>query len=442
MSNKKKVFIKTYGCQMNEYDSEKMMLDLEKNHYEQTSEIQEADMVLLNTCNIREKAADKVYSELGRIKRFKDHKTDLKIGVTGCVAQAESLEIFDRQPAVDFIIGPQSYHKLPDIISKLENGERNIIQTSFEASDKFNSISSLTGIIKPSAFVTIQEGCDKFCTFCVVPYTRGSEFSRSAKAIINEAKKLVSSGTKELTLLGQNVNAWHGEGFDGKEWGLGRLIRELADLPELYRIRYTTSHPLDMDDELINAHAEVDKLIPYLHLPIQSGSDKILHAMNRRHTALDYLRIIERLRSVREDVAMSGDFIVGFPGETDRDFADTINLITKVGYASAYSFKYSVRPGTPAADKSEQVLEHVKSERLLALQQLLDAQQYAFNKNCESMEFEVFVEQKVVNGGKLNARTPYMQSVYFEGSESLIGEIVQVKISDGRQNSLFAEIIR
>jgi len=358
------------------------------------------------------------------------------------VAQAEGAEITRRAPWVDIVVGPQTYHRLPDLVAKLDPVDRrHLIDTDFPPETKFDFLPEKIGKRGPAAFLSVQEGCDKFCSFCVVPYTRGSEFSRSAKAIINEAKKLISSGTKELTLLGQNVNAWHGEGLNGKEWGLGRLIRELADLPELYRIRYTTSHPLDMDDELINAHAEVDKLMPYLHLPIQSGSDKILHAMNRRHTASDYLRIIERLRSVRKDVAMSGDFIVGFPGETDRDFADTINLINKVGYASAYSFKYSARPGTPAADKSEQVLEHVKSERLLALQQLLDAQQYAFNKNCESMEFDVLVEQKGVKGGKLNARTPYMQSVYFEGSESLIGKIVRVKVLDGRQNSLFAEIV-
>ena len=432
---------------MNTYDSDRMKDSLLPLGYQESKDLQDADIIVINTCHIREKASEKVFSELGRLRKVKERAAEqqnrqVKIVVAGCVAQAEGEEITKRAPWVDIVVGPQTYHRLPDLVAKLDPVDRrHLIDTDFPPETKFDFLPEKIGKRGPTAFLSVQEGCDKFCSFCVVPYTRGSEFSRSAKAIINEAKKLISSGTKELTLLGQNVNAWHGEGLDGKEWGLGRLIRELADLPELYRIRYTTSHPLDMDDELINAHAEVDKLMPYLHLPIQSGSDKILHAMNRRHTASDYLRIIERLRSVREDVAMSGDFIVGFPGETDRDFADTINLINKVGYASAYSFKYSARPGTPAADKSEQVLEHIKSERLLALQQLLDAQQYAFNKNCESMEFEVLVEQKGVKGGKLNARTPYMQSVYFEGSESLIGKIVRVKVLDGRQNSLFAEII-
>ena len=432
---------------MNIYDSDRMRDSLSPLGYQESKDLQDADIIVINTCHIREKAAEKVFSELGRLRKVKERAAEqqnrlVKIVVAGCVAQAEGEEITKRAPWVDIVVGPQTYHRLPDLVAKLDPVDRrHLIDTDFPPETKFDFLPEKIGKRGPTAFLSVQEGCDKFCSFCVVPYTRGSEFSRSAKAIINEAKKLISSGTKEITLLGQNVNAWHGEGLGGKEWGLGRLIRELADLPELYRIRYTTSHPLDMDDELINAHAEVDKLIPYLHLPIQSGSDKILHAMNRRHTASDYLRIIERLRSVREDVAMSGDFIVGFPGETDRDFADTINLINKVGYASAYSFKYSARPGTPAAEKSEQVLEHVKSERLLALQQLLDAQQYAFNKNCESMEFDVLVEQKGVKGGKLNARTPYMQSVYFEGSESLIGKIVQVKVLDGRQNSLFAEII-
>ena len=432
---------------MNIYDSDRMKDSLLPLGYQESKDLQDADIIVINTCHIREKASEKVFSELGRLRKVKERAAEqqnrhVKIVVAGCVAQAEGEEITKRAPWVDIVVGPQTYHRLPDLVAKLDPVDRrHLIDTDFPPETKFDFLPEKIGKRGPAAFLSVQEGCDKFCSFCVVPYTRGSEFSRSAKAIIDEAKKLISSGTKELTLLGQNVNAWHGEGLDGKEWGLGRLIRELADLPELYRIRYTTSHPLDMDDELINAHAEVDKLMPYLHLPIQSGSDKILHAMNRRHTASDYLRIIERLRSVRKDVAMSGDFIVGFPGETDRDFADTINLINKVGYASAYSFKYSARLGTPAAEKSEQVLEHIKSERLLALQQLLDAQQYAFNKNCESMEFEVLVEQRGVKGGKLNARTPYMQSVYFEGSESLIGKIVRVKVLDGRQNSLFAEIV-
>ena len=357
------------------------------------------------------------------------------------MAQAEGEEITKRAPWVDIVVGPQTYHRLPDLVAKLDPLERtHLIDTDFPPEVKFDFLPEKLGKRGPAAFLSVQEGCDKFCSFCVVPYTRGAEFSRSAKTIIEEAKKLISKGTREVTLLGQNVNAWHGNGSDGKEWGLGRLIYALAELSGLERIRYTTSHPLDMNDELIRAHAEVDKLMPYLHLPVQSGSDKILQAMNRRHTSSQYLKIIERLRTAREDIAMSGDFIVGFPGETDKDFADTLKLVDKVGYASAYSFKYSMRPGTPAANKLEQVAEETKSERLTSLQQLLESQQFAFNKSCENAVFDVLVEQKAGREGQLNARTPYMQSVYFDGPDCLIGKIVQVKISDARQNSLSAKI--
>ena len=444
----KNLFVKTYGCQMNVYDSDRMKDSLAPLGYQESTDLQNADMIVINTCHIREKASEKVFSELGRLRKVKiraeqEQNRQVKIIVAGCVAQAEGEEITKRAPWVDIVVGPQTYHRLPDLVAKLDPVERNhLIDTDFPPESKFDFLPEKLGKRGPAAFLSVQEGCDKFCSFCVVPYTRGAEFSRSVETILDEANRLLLSGAKEITLLGQNVNAWHGLGPDGKEWGLGRLILELADLPELQRIRYTTSHPLDMDDELIRAHAMVDKLMPYLHLPIQSGSDKILRAMNRRHTASDYLNIIDRLRSAREDIAMSGDFIVGFPGETDKDFSDTLNLIDKVKYASAYSFKYSLRPGTPAATKTTQVPEDTKSERLLSLQQLLDSQQFAFNKTCETLNFDVLVEQKSNKNGQLNARTPYMQSVYFDGPENLIGQMVQVKISSARKNSLSAKFIQ
>ena len=444
----KNLFVKTYGCQMNVYDSDRMKDSLAPLGYQESTDLQNADMIVINTCHIREKASEKVFSELGRLRKVKiraeqEQNRQVKIVVAGCVAQAEGEEITKRAPWVDIVVGPQTYHRLPDLVAKLDPVERNhLIDTDFPPESKFDFLPEKLGKGGPAAFLSVQEGCDKFCSFCVVPYTRGAEFSRSVETILDEANRLLLSGAKEITLLGQNVNAWHGLGPDGKEWGLGRLILELADLPELQRIRYTTSHPLDMDDELIRAHAMVDKLMPYLHLPIQSGSDKILRAMNRRHTASDYLNIIDRLRSAREDIAMSGDFIVGFPGETDKDFSDTLNLIDKVKYASAYSFKYSLRPGTPAATKTMQVPEDTKSERLLSLQQLLDSQQFAFNKTCETLNFDVLVEQKSNKNGQLNARTPYMQSVYFDGPENLIGQMVQVKISSARKNSLSAKFIQ
>ena len=444
----KNLFVKTYGCQMNVYDSDKMKDSLAPLGYQESTDLQNADMIVINTCHIREKASEKVFSELGRLRKVKiraeqEQNRQVKIVVAGCVAQAEGEEITKRAPWVDIVVGPQTYHRLPDLVAKLDPVQRNhLIDTDFPPESKFDFLPEKLGKRGPAAFLSVQEGCDKFCSFCVVPYTRGAEFSRSVETILDEANRLLLSGAKEITLLGQNVNAWHGLGSDGKEWGLGRLILELADLPELQRIRYTTSHPLDMDDELIRAHAMVDKLMPYLHLPIQSGSDKILRAMNRRHTASDYLNIIDRLRSAREDIAMSGDFIVGFPGETDKDFSDTLNLIDKVKYASAYSFKYSLRPGTPAATKTMQVPEDTKSERLSSLQQLLDSQQFAFNKTCETLNFDVLVEQKSNKNGQLNARTPYMQSVYFDGPENLIGQMVQVKISSARKNSLSAKFIQ
>ena len=393
MSNKKKVFIKTYGCQMNEYDSEKLVLDLEKNNYEQTSEIQEADMVLLNTCNIREKAAEKVYSELGRIKKFKDHKTDLKIGVTGCVAQAESLEIFERQPAVDFIVGPQSYHKFPEIISKLKDGERNIIETSFEASDKFNSIASLVGKPKPSAFVTIQEGCDKFCTFCVVPYTRGKEVSRSQNDILSEIRESAKKGVKEVILLGQNVNSYNFEGIS-----FSSLIYSLAEIDEIKRIRFMTSHPRDMTDELINAFGVTPKLMPFLHLPVQSGSNRILKSMNRGHLVEEYVEIINKLRSIRKDICFSSDFIVGYPGE---------NLD-----------------------------ENLKKARLHVLQDLLNKQQTNFLNKQKNRIHKVLFEKIGRGIDEYVGRTEQFSPVTVVSKENIVGEIRMVKINSVMSHSL------
>ncbi len=415
---------------MNEYDSEKLVLDLEKNHYEQTSEIKEADMVLLNTCNIREKAAEKVYSELGRIKKIKDHKADLKIGVTGCVAQAESLEIFDRQPAVDFIVGPQSYHKFPEIISKLKDGKRSIIETSFEASDKFDSIASLTGKPKPSAFVTIQEGCDKFCTFCVVPYTRGKEVSRSQSDILNEIRESAKKGVKEVILLGQNVNSYNFE-----EVSFSSLLYSLAEIDEIKRIRFMTSHPRDMTDELINAFGAIPKLMPFLHLPVQSGSNKILKSMNRGHIVEEYMEIIRKLRMVRKDICFSSDFIVGYPGETDEDFQETINLCQTVEFAQAYSFNYSSRPGTPASRK-EELDENVKKRRLYILQELLNRQQASFLKRQKDRKHNVLFEKRGRGANEYVGRTEQFSPVTVISEENIVGEIRSVEINSVMSHSL------
>ena len=430
MSNKKKVFIKTYGCQMNEYDSEKLVLDLKKNHYEQTGDIQEADMVLLNTCNIREKAAEKVYSELGRIKKFKDIKTDLKIGVTGCVAQAESMEIFDRQPAVDFIVGPQSYHKFPEIISKLKDGKRNIIETSFEASDKFNSIVSLAGAPKPSAFVTIQEGCDKFCTFCVVPYTRGKEVSRNQKDILSEIREGAKRGVKEVILLGQNVNSYNFEGIS-----FSSLVHSLAEIDEIKRIRFMTSHPRDMTGELINAFGEIHKLMPFLHLPVQSGSNRILKSMNRGHIVEDYVEIINKLRSVRKDMCFSSDLIVGYPGETDKDFQETIDLCERISFSQAYSFNYSSRPGTPASRK-EELDENVKKTRLHALQDILTKQQTTFLNEQKDKQHKVLFEKVGRGIDEYVGRTEQFSPVTVVSKENIVGEIRGVEINSIMSHSL------
>ena len=415
---------------MNEYDSEKLLLDLEKIHYQQTGDIQEADMVLLNTCNIREKAAEKVYSELGRVKKIKDHKTDLKIGVTGCVAQAESLEIFDRQPAVDFIVGPQSYHKFPEIISKVNDGERNIIETNFEALDKFQSIASLAVKSKPSAFVTIQEGCDKFCTFCVVPYTRGKEVSRSHKDILREILESAKKGVKEVILLGQNVNSYNFEGIS-----FPSLIYSLAEIDDIKRIRFMTSHPRDMTDELIGAFGNISKLMPFLHLPVQSGSNRILKSMNRGHIVEEYLEIINKLRVVRKDICFSSDFIVGYPGETEKDFQETIDLCEQVQFAQAYSFNYSSRPGTPASRK-EELDEDVKKRRLHVLQDLLTKQQKTFLERQKNRQHNVLFEKLGRGINEYVGRTEHFSPVTVVSKENIVGDIRRVEINAVMSHSL------
>ena len=442
----KKLFIKTYGCQMNVYDSGRMTDVLAPLGYIATGSAEGADMVILNTCHIREKASEKVFSELGRLRMIKERARDqegreVAIAVAGCVAQAEGEEITRRAPWVDIVVGPQAYHRLPELVSRIDpSARKRAIDTEFPEEVKFDQLPGEHAPRGPAAFLSVQEGCDKFCAFCVVPYTRGAEYSRPAAGILEEASRLVASGTCELTLLGQNVNAYHGEAPDGSVWSLARLIRELADIDGLARVRYTTSHPLDMEDDLIAAHRDVPSLMPYLHLPVQSGSDRVLDAMNRRHTHDVYLRILDRLREARPDIAFSGDFIVGFPGESDRDFADTLALVDTVGYASAYSFKYSPRPGTPAAASEEQVPEVVKSERLEALQQLLNAQQYAFNKATEGQVMDVLIERRGGRDRQVGGRSPYMQSVNVEAGEELVGRIVSCRIVEAKQNSIIGAV--
>ena len=441
----KKLFVKTFGCQMNVYDSERMKDVLAPTGYMPTDSLEDADMVILNTCHIREKASEKVFSDLGRLRKLKNRAAEqqnrqILIAVAGCVAQAEGEEITRRAPWVDMVVGPQAYHRLPELVSKADPISRlSVVDTEFPTEVKFDFLPEEAAPRGPAAFLSVQEGCDKFCSFCVVPYTRGSEFSRQAGQIITEAKRLVAAGTREITLLGQNVNAWHGAAPDGTNWGLGRLIRELAEIDGLSRLRYTTSHPLDMDDDLMRAHRDVPQLIPYLHLPVQAGSDRILKAMNRRHTADDYRRVIDRLRTFKSGLALSGDFIVGFPGETDRDFADTIKLVADIGYASAYSFKYSPRPGTPAAGDYQQVDSQVKADRLAALQQPLDAQQMAFNKTCEGQEMVVLIDKMGGRDGQVTGRSPFMQSVYLQGDHTQLGKMVTVTVKEARQNSLLVQ---
>jgi tRNA-2-methylthio-N6-dimethylallyladenosine synthase len=444
--NSRKVFIKTYGCQMNVYDSGRMSDALAGEGYVPTDEMGEADLILLNTCHIREKAADKVYSALGRLRDMKKARAaegrELMIGVAGCVAQAEGEEIIRRAPAVDVVIGPQTYHRLPEALRRARGGKP-VVDTEYAVEDKFEHL-PVTEKAKirargVTAFLTVQEGCDKFCTFCVVPYTRGSEVSRPVQQIVDEAWRLVDGGVREITLLGQNVNAWRAEGPKGGEWSLGDLLYRLAEIPGLARLRYTTSHPRDMDDRLIEAHRNLRTLMPYLHLPVQAGSDRILKAMNRRHTGAEYLRLIERIRDARPDIAIAGDFIVGFPGETDKDFEDTLRLVEDVNYAQAYSFKYSTRPGTPGADLGDQVPEEVKAERLERLQALLLKQQAEFAKSCVGKVIDLLLEKPGRMPGQIIGRSPWLQSVNVDAKTSQIGDIIQVRISGTGPNSLFAD---
>ncbi|MGY6550083.1 MAG: tRNA (N6-isopentenyl adenosine(37)-C2)-methylthiotransferase MiaB [Roseinatronobacter sp.] len=443
MAKPKKLFVKTYGCQMNVYDSQRMTEALGASGYVPTDTPDDADMILLNTCHIREKAAEKVYSELGRFKPLKAARPDLRIGVAGCVAQAEGEEILRRQPLVDLVVGPQAYHRLPGMVAAVESGQR-ALDTEFPEEDKFDHLPQARQApatrAAPTAFLTVQEGCDKFCAFCVVPYTRGAEVSRPAARVLAEAEALVARGVREITLLGQNVNAYHGAGPAGDTWGLARLIRELARIEGLARIRFTTSHPNDMEDDLIAAHGNEPKLMPYLHLPVQSGSDRILKAMARKHTAAQYLDLIARLRAARPDLLLSGDFIVGFPGETDRDFEDTLALVRAVGYGQAYSFKYSSRPGTPAAEKAP-VPEAVASERLQRLQTLLTAQQRAAQEAMVGREVSVLFEKPGRLQGQMVGKSGHLHAVHVSDPRAQPGQIARVKITASAPNSLAGEIV-
>ncbi|MFT4961202.1 MAG: tRNA-2-methylthio-N6-dimethylallyladenosine synthase [Paracoccaceae bacterium] len=439
MTAPKKLFIKTYGCQMNVYDSERMAEALGEQGYVETKSAAEADMILLNTCHIREKAAEKVYSELGRLKVLKMAKPDLKIGVAGCVAQAEGAEIMRRQPMVDLVVGPQSYHRLPEMEAKIRTGEK-ALDTDFPEEDKFEKLKSRPKTARgPTAFLTVQEGCDKFCAFCVVPYTRGVEVSRPVDRVIAEAHNLVERGVREITLLGQNVNAYHGAGPDG-DWTLAQLIRGLEKVDGLERIRFTTSHPNDMSDDLIAAHGDCAKLMPYLHLPVQSGSDKILKRMNRSHTAESYLKVIERIRAARPDILLSGDFIVGFPEETEEDFQATMDLIEQVRYGTAYSFKYSTRPGTPAAERA-QVDPDVASERLQRLQTLLTQQQQQIQREMIGRDVSVLFERIGRDPGQMVGKSEYLHSVHVEDTDIQIGDIARVRIISTGTNSLAGKVI-
>ena len=430
----KRLYIKTYGCQMNVYDSERMADVLAPLGYGMTDEPEGADLVVLNTCHIREKATEKVYSELGYIKQMKQARAEagasMTVVVAGCVAQAEGEQIMIRQQAVDLVVGPQAYHQLPELIARTHRKRGERLAADFAADEKFDALPVERNPAGVTAFLTVQEGCDKFCTFCVVPYTRGGEWSRPVDTILAEARDLAAKGVREVTLLGQNVNAYAGEG------GLAGLARQLAKIEGLDRIRYTTSHPADMDEALIAAHAELPQLMPYLHLPVQAGSDKILKAMNRAHTAESYLRLVEKIRAARPDIAMAGDFIVGFPGERDADFEATLQLVREVGYAGAFSFKYSRRPGTPASALPGQVADEVKEERLARLNALLDDQQRAFNASQAGKVLPVLFERPGRHPGQLSGRSPYLQAVHVDGPDRLIGQIVPVRIEAGSKMSL------
>jgi tRNA-2-methylthio-N6-dimethylallyladenosine synthase len=448
MTNTRKVHIKSFGCQMNVYDSHRMADTLAPGGYVESGSPENADLVILSTCHIREKAADKVYSEIGRLRVLKDEATaqgrKMLIAVAGCVAQAEGKEIVRRAGAVDVVVGSQNYHRLPEMLSRAEAGER-VVDTEFPVEDKFAALAAPTaeqiarrGV---SAFLTVQEGCDKFCTFCVVPYTRGAEVSRPVADIVREAARLAEAGVREITVIGQNVNAYHGRGSDGEPANLAALLRALAAVPGIARLRYTTSHPRDMDDDLFGAHAELPELMPYVHLPVQSGSDRVLAAMNRRHTAEQYLDIVRRLRAARPDLAFSSDFIVGFPGETEADFQATLELIEAVGFAGAFSFAYSPRPGTPAAEMDAQVSAEEKSDRLQRLQALITRQQRAFNRSFAGKRLEVLLEKPGRLTGQLTGKSPYLQAVQVMAPASLIAAVVPVIVTEIGSNSLFGEMI-
>ncbi|HMJ44028.1 MAG TPA: tRNA (N6-isopentenyl adenosine(37)-C2)-methylthiotransferase MiaB [Pseudolabrys sp.] len=446
MTQARKVHIKSFGCQMNVYDSHRMADALAPAGYTETAQVDDADLVILNTCNIREKAVDKVYSEIGRVREFKEAAAaqgrDMLIAIAGCVAQAEGEEITRRASAVDLVVGSQNYHRLPGMIARLREGER-IVDTEFPVEDKFDALTppSRTAIAKRgvTSFVTVQEGCDKFCTFCVVPYTRGAEISRPVMKIVADVERLADAGVREVTLIGQNVNAYHGDGEDGGPATLGHLLRRLAQVPGIVRLRYTTSHPLDMNYDLMAAHRDLPALMPSVHLPVQSGSDRILAAMNRKHTRRDYLDAIAKLRAVRPDIAFTSDFIVGFPGETEADFRDTLSLVEEVGYAGAYSFAYSPRPGTPAADMDNPVPAAETHERLQRLQALITRQWRAFNASFVGKTAEVLLEKPGRLPGQLVGKTPYLQTVQVNARPELIGSVIDVKITGTGTNTLFGD---
>ncbi len=443
-TSNKKLYIKTWGCQMNVYDSNRMADILRPLGYKSVDSPEDADMVILNTCHIREKATDKVFSDLGRLRPLKEKKEakgeKMLMAVAGCVAQAEGDFILERADYVDMVFGPQTYHELPEMVLKA-NGNMRVVNTEFPGDNKFDKLPEEQMNAGASAYLSIQEGCDKFCTFCVVPYTRGAEYSRTAMEIVDEAKRLVDGGALEIILLGQNVNAFHGLGPDGSTWGLAQLMRAIHEIEGVQRIRYTTSHPRDMDDDLIAAHGELDKLMPFLHLPVQSGSDKILKAMNRKHTRDLYFDVIDRLRASRPDITFSSDFIVGFPGETEEDFLQTMDMVERVKFVSCYSFKFSARPGTPAANMTNLVRDDIASERLKRLQALLNQQQIEFNKNSVGLTLPVLFDRKGKHEGQLVGRSPFSQSVFVQGHPRLMNTIAEVKITDGFENSLTGEIV-
>jgi tRNA-2-methylthio-N6-dimethylallyladenosine synthase len=447
MTKTRKLYVKSFGCQMNVYDSRRMADTLAPHGYIETGTAEDADLVILNTCHIREKAAEKVYSELGRMRQLKEAAAAenrlVLIAVAGCVAQAEGEEIVRRAPAVDLVFGPQSYHRLPGLLARAADGVR-AIDTEFSTDDKFTALAAPTPAATRArgacAFVTVQEGCDKFCTFCVVPYTRGAELSRPVDGIIAEIESLAEAGVREVTLIGQNVNAYHGIGPDGRVWSLASLLQRVGEVPGVERLRYTTSHPHDMDDDLIAAHRDLPKLMPQLHLPVQSGSDRILAAMNRRHTRADYLHIVERLRHACPELALTSDFIVGFPAETEDDFAATLDLVVEIGFSGAFSFKYSPRPGTPGAEMTGQVDEAIKSERLQRLQQAIDESQAKFNRSCLGRTVGVLFEREGRYAGQLVGRSPYLQPVQAIAPKELIGEIAGVTITEIGSNSLFGTL--